>query len=124
MAEEIRIAHLTDHQNPIRNLTTLPSPIFYFDPAAANEYNAATISGIVFGIFMALVTIYTIWRNSRQLRGKELVSNLQESKQNTDKQNLVLIRYFMQEARREPTTMEGVDIEIEAFDSTNPDEPA
>jgi uncharacterized membrane protein YfcA len=37
--------------------------------AVGSEYDAATVSSIVFGIFMALLALYTIWQYSRQYNG-------------------------------------------------------
>jgi hypothetical protein len=47
----------------------LPSPLPYSDPAAANEYDAATVSSMVFGIFMALLTLYMFWQQCKQWKG-------------------------------------------------------
>jgi hypothetical protein len=47
----------------------IPGPVIYVDPAAVNDYNAATISSLVFGIFMALLTLYMIWQNGVQCSG-------------------------------------------------------
>jgi hypothetical protein len=47
----------------------IPSPVTYTDPTAASEYNAATVSSIVFGIFMAFLTLYTIWQNGVRYMG-------------------------------------------------------
>jgi len=76
MVEVLRIAKRINIQYDIGNNTILPSPVIYSDQAATNEYNAATISGIVFGIFMALLALYTIWHNSLQFKGIEVLSSL------------------------------------------------
>lgn len=47
----------------------IPSPFTYTNPTAVSEYDAATISSIVFGIFMALLTLYMIWQNGIQCIG-------------------------------------------------------
>ena len=47
----------------------IPSHVAYVSPASASEYNAATISSIVFGIFMALLKLYMIWQNRFQYSG-------------------------------------------------------
>jgi hypothetical protein len=58
-------ASYSNHTNPGISVA-LPGPFIYTDPAAASEYNAATISSIAFGIFMALLTLYMIWQNGVQ----------------------------------------------------------
>jgi hypothetical protein len=53
----------------------LPIPLTFKDPTASNDYNAATISSLVFGIFMALLTLYMIWQNGVRCFGKLLLCN-------------------------------------------------
>lgn len=47
----------------------IPSPFTYTNPTAASQYDATTVSSIVFGIFMALVAIYDICKNGNQWNG-------------------------------------------------------
>lgn len=70
MAEMAEIAKNTINLSHTGNTTFLPNPLPYADLAATKEYDAATISSIVFGIFMALLTLYTIWQQRQQWKGK------------------------------------------------------
>lgn len=54
----------------------IPSPVIFADPTAASDYNAATISGIVFGIFSVLLTIYMIWQNGIKCGGADFLKSL------------------------------------------------
>ena len=56
----------------LNHTTTFPSPpnpMLYSSSATEDDYDAATVSGIVFGIFMALLTLYTLWQQIRQRKG-------------------------------------------------------
>jgi hypothetical protein len=60
------IAYTANRARYINNTTGInnlfPIPVIYADSTATSDYNAATISSIVFGIFMALLTLYMIWQ--------------------------------------------------------------
>jgi hypothetical protein len=57
--------HLTRETTSLSGTyTEFPHPAMAADSGAASEYNAATISSIVFGVFMALLTVYMIWQNN------------------------------------------------------------
>ncbi len=61
---------LVKHSNESAGMNLLPYLPTNADPTAGSQYNAATISGIVFGIFMALLALYSIWQYSRQYSGR------------------------------------------------------
>jgi hypothetical protein len=50
-------------------LIIIASPFTYTNPTTASEYDTATISSVVFGIFMAPLTLYMIWQNGVQCIG-------------------------------------------------------
>jgi hypothetical protein len=60
------LTKIVKYSNETGDIALQPYPSTNIDPAAGNEYDAATISGIVFGIFMALLALYSIWQYSRQ----------------------------------------------------------
>lgn len=62
MMDSPNAASYSNHTNSGFNIIIL-SPFAYTNPTAASEYDAATISSIVFGIFMALLASYKIWQN-------------------------------------------------------------
>ncbi len=70
------LTKIVKYSNENASMNLHPFPTTNTDPEAGNEYNAATISGIVFGIFMALLAIYTIRQYGRQYTGCSRPGNL------------------------------------------------
>jgi hypothetical protein len=68
-------AKIVKYSNESVGITTQPYPPINADPSAGSEYDAATISGIVFGIFMGLLALYSIWQYGRQYTGKICPAN-------------------------------------------------
>jgi hypothetical protein len=67
MADSIKSYNGARYNNISTSINSpLPVPLEYSNATAANEYNAATVSSIVFGIFMALLTLYMIYQNGIQ----------------------------------------------------------
>jgi hypothetical protein len=71
----VELAGSVRYSNESGGINFQPYPPTNTDPAAGSEYNAATISGVVFGIFMALLALYSIWQYSRQYTGGLCLAN-------------------------------------------------
>ncbi len=70
MSEILHSTHEAEQSIVNQNITSIANPISYNTQAAASVYNASTVSSIVFGIFMALLTLFMIWQNSHYVNSK------------------------------------------------------
>lgn len=82
------LAKIVKYSNETGGIAFQPYPSTSIDPAAGSEYDAATISGIVFGIFMTLLALYNIWQYSRQYTSRSPLSKLASNALNTDCEHL------------------------------------
>jgi hypothetical protein len=64
-----KIAKYSNRTN-LGTINVFPTFLTYTDPTATSEYGAAKISGIVIGIFAALLILYGIWQNGGQCIGQ------------------------------------------------------
>jgi hypothetical protein len=106
------------HSNETAGITTQPYPLTNIDPSAGSEYNAATVSGIVFGIFMALLALYSIWQYGRQYTGRS-PPQLQVVRGLTCIPTQVFMPHLQQQHRNDGDHPENLDIEIGTLSSIN-----
>jgi hypothetical protein len=108
------LAKIVKYSNESGGLNFQPFPLTDTDPTAGNEYDAATISSIAFGIFMALLALYSIWQYSRQYTGR--LYHQFEAIRRLIRTYIVFIGHILQQHRNDTNSPENRDIEIGTID--------
>lgn len=111
----IEVSKIVKYNNETEGIAFQPFPPTNADLAAGSEYDAATISGIVFGIFMALLAIYSIWQYSRQYTGK-LYGQFKTIRR-LNRTHIVFIGHLLQHYQNDTNTPENRDVEMGTLDS-------
>lgn len=115
-----RLAKEVKYGNESTNAHLQAYPPTNPDPLAGSEYNATTVSGMVFGIFMALLALYGIWQYGRQYTGKLYTAIPREQRQGTNLYtHEVITRHLLQHHRNNTTTSEVLDIEVGTISSAS-----